>query len=107
MPALDTWAGRSTFDLTGNLATGTTITYGKGWTVQVSAAQYAALLAAFPAGTIVDAGTSRTNPPIGSLGAWLQVHISKTATASYIGPILLHFGHAQRVPGNPTEIEFL
>lgn len=107
MPALKTWAGRSNFSFTGTLTAGTTITYGSGSTTDVTPAQFAALFAAFPAGMVVEVGTSRTTAPAGSLGAWLQGNVTKTATASYVAPILLHFGRARRVAGNPSQIEFV
>jgi hypothetical protein len=39
-------------------------------------------------------GTSRDKPPDGSLGLWLQTHVTKVATASYIGAILINEGYA-------------
>jgi hypothetical protein len=52
-------------------------------------------------------GTSRDNPPTGSVGAWLQENVTKTAIASYVGPILLSEGLASRVPGEPSKIRFV
>jgi hypothetical protein len=52
-------------------------------------------------GQTVTIGASRTNPPKGSLGEWLMNHITKTAIASYIVPILLMEGYASLV--NPNE----
>lgn len=46
------------------------------------------------AGQRVAIGTSRTSPPKGSLGEYLQQNLSKTALASYIAPLLLHLGLA-------------
>ncbi|WP_061809008.1 hypothetical protein [Rossellomorea vietnamensis] len=55
--------------------------------------QYMNLLHTFK-GQTVTIGASRTNPPGGSLGEWLMKHITKTAIASYIVPILLMDGYA-------------
>lgn len=52
-------------------------------------------------GQTVTIGVSITNPPEGSIGEWLMNHITKTAIASYIVPILLLEGYASLV--NPNE----
>jgi hypothetical protein len=103
---LPTWAGRSTFEYSGSVATGTEILYGKKpYRKRITAAQYDALLRYFK-GAIVGIGTSRTDPTPGSVGEWLQANVTKTAMASYVGPILLDEGFAERVPGARSEIRF-
>jgi hypothetical protein len=42
---------------------------------------------------------------IGSVGEWLKARVSKTALASYVGPILLEEGLAKRGRG-PDLIHF-
>ena len=93
---LDTWAGRSSFRYEGSVAQGTTIHYGTGYTAAVSDHQFRRLLAHF-SGRTVPIGTSRDNPPAGSVGAWLQDNVTPTAIASYVGPILLSEGYAEKV----------
>ena len=102
---LRTWAGRSKFEYEGSVAQGTRIRYGKGWEVYVSREQYQALLRHFQ-GVETDMGTSRDTAPTGSVGVWLQENVTKSAIASYVGPILLHEGYAQRVPGRTSRIRF-
>jgi hypothetical protein len=104
---LQTWAGRSEFEYEGSVTMGTRIHYGrKPWTAHMSAEQYRALLNHFRH-NVADMGTSRDNPPTGSVGAWLQENVTKTAIASYVGPILLSEGLASRVPGEPSKIRFV
>ena len=104
MPRLQTWAGRSTFQYTGSVQTGTTITYGKGFRVKVSGSDYSRLIRSFSRST-VEIGTSRTNPPAGSLGNWLQTNVIKTAIASYVGPILINEGYAEKVGKSKIRIK--
>ena len=92
---METWAGQSTFQYTGSVAEGTTIIYGNGHSARISSGQYSSLLAHFK-GRTVPCGTSRTDPPPGSLGAWLQSNVSPTAYASYVGKILVVEGYAQK-----------
>ena len=94
MTTLSTWAGRSRFSYSGSVTQGTTIIYGRGFSLPVSPAQYNALLNHFR-GQTVDIGTSRDNPPRGSVGEWLQSNITKTAIASYVGPIFINEGYAE------------
>jgi hypothetical protein len=61
--------------------------------VKLRKEQFTNLLDTFK-GQTVTIGASRTNPTEGSLGEWLISHITKTAIASYIVPILLMEGHA-------------
>ena len=44
-------------------------------------------------------GTSRDSAPKGSIGEWLQANVTKTAIASYVGPILINEGFAEKVEG--------
>ncbi len=88
-----TWAGRSKFSYSGSVANGTEIVYGKGWKAYVSAEQYNDLRRHFK-GLTIPVGTSRTDPPKGSLGEWLQANVSITQLASYVAPILIIEGYA-------------
>jgi ribosomal protein L34E len=69
------------------------IEFGRNQHVTVTAADARRLLQAFK-GRTVALGTSRTNPPPGSVGEWLQQNVTKVAIASYVGPILVHEGYA-------------
>lgn len=91
-----TWGGRSRFDYSGSVETGTDIVYGQGWNAQVSAQEYIALRRHF-LNRIVPVGSSRTDPPSDSLGTWLQANVSPTAIASYVAAILVLEGYAERV----------
>jgi hypothetical protein len=104
---LRTWGGRSQFLYTGSVETGTNIMYGKGRKAQVNAHQYVALRQHFlkrdvPAGTTRE--TSSTEPPPSSLGAWLHANVTRTAIASYVAPILVREGYAERVGENDIRI---
>ncbi|MDO8873682.1 MAG: hypothetical protein Q7V05_13280 [Methanoregula sp.] len=101
MKKLPTWAGRSEFEYEGSIATGTTIYYGSGSSTVVSASQYSALLQHFK-GQSPNIGTSRDRAPEGSVGAWLQKNITRTAIASYVGAILIHEGYATKGYESPT-----
>ncbi len=95
---LATWAGRSYFKYSGSILTGTVIRFGEGfqYATNVSVEHYKNLIDHFSGGRIL-VGTSRVNPPPGSLGAWLQTNVTRTAIASYIAPILIEEKYAQRV----------
>ena len=88
MRTLKTWAGRSTFSYKGSVSHGTEIIYGSGRRTKMSATQYSALLKHFHNRT-VEIGTSKTDPPRGSVGEWLQSNVTKAAIASYVGLFLL------------------
>jgi len=103
MKTFKTWAGRSTFSYVGSVKRGTRIIYGKGFCSSISASQYTELLHHFR-GRRVDIGTSRTDPPRSSVGEWLQLNVIRTALASYVGPILITEGYADRV--GRSEIKF-
>jgi len=83
MQTLKTWAGKSEFSYEGSAMQGTTIHYGKGHHLNISANQYKALRDHFR-GRTVDIGTSRDKPQRGSAGEWLQANVTKVATASYL-----------------------
>ena len=100
---LETWGGRSKFNYSGSVETGTDIVYGQGWKVSVSAEEYVNLRHHFM-GRIVQVGTSRTDPPPESLGAWLQANVTQLAIASYVAPILVIEGYAKRVGKHDIQI---
>jgi len=100
MRTLRTWGGRTHFRYEGSVGTGTDIYYGQGrngqgWKVRVEVHQYEALRQHF-LGQVVSAGTSQQSPPAGSLGAWLQEIVTRVGIASYVAPILVHEGYANR-----------
>jgi hypothetical protein len=95
MPTLETWEGNRSFEYTGSVPEGTEISLESGGTVMVSARQYATLVHAFR-GRAVDIGLSDPNPSPGSVGEWLQESVTRTPIASYVGPILIAEGYAQR-----------
>ena len=102
---MSTWAGRSTFIYDGDpLKNGTKIKYGSGYQskIVISASQYSAMINNFSKNR-VPIGTSRDNPPSNSLGKWLQANVTKTATASYVGSILVEHRLAVK---HGSEIEF-
>ena len=98
MPTIKTWAERSQFSYTGSVSIGTEILYGQGFRIFISADNYTRLLSHFR-GRTANMGTSRDNPPRGSVGEWLQANVTKTATASYVGPILIREGYADKEGG--------
>ena len=105
MHRLLTWAGRSSFSYTGSVAEGTKIRFGRtGQVICVSKDQYDALRKAFLNQT-VPIGTSRTSPPSGSLGEWLQNNVTQTAIASYVGPILISEGFAVKADRHEITIK--
>lgn len=95
MIKLKIWAGRSDFNYEGSISKGTRIYFGNGNSVEVSATKYKELLNHF-SGLSVNIGTSRTDAPIRSVGAWLQENVTKTAIASYVGAILIEEGFAEK-----------
>ena len=100
---IKTWAKRSQFQYSGSITTGTIITYGSGYTQKITKEQYESLRNAF-LGKIIDIGTSRDNAPAGSMGNWLQNNVTRTAMASYVGPILIKEGYALRVGKHKIKI---
>ena len=93
MPELATWAGKAQFSYDGSVVQGTTITYGNCHRIFIDAQDYRNLLDHFGQRQ-VPCGCSRTEPPANSLGRWLMTHVTPTATASYVGPILVSEGYA-------------
>ena len=92
-----TWNGASEFEYNGTVETGTLIVFGSSRSEKkVSVDSYKQLLTEF-SGKTVDCGTSRTAPPRGSLGKWLQEKVTKTALASYVGPVLVDEGYARKL----------
>ncbi|RII32966.1 hypothetical protein D2A34_19205 [Clostridium chromiireducens] len=53
----------------------------------------------FFSGITTNIGTSRTDPPDKSVGEWLINNVSKVATASYVGAILIYEGYAEKIGG--------
>jgi hypothetical protein len=102
---LDTWGRRSLFKYSGSVQEGTIIYYGESfkYIIEISKSQYSALINHFK-GQTVHAGTSRTDPPSGSVGKWLQENVTRTAIASYVCPILIDENYGRRV--GRTEIRF-
>lgn len=106
MQELETWAGRSKFQYKGAVPEDVTLCFGKVQQQRITAQQWTALRAHF-SGKTVKVGTSRDNPPKGSLGEWLQHNVTKIATASYVAPLLVQSGLAERVTYDKTLIRFL
>ena len=104
MQTFKTWGEKSFFDYAGSVKQGTKICYGKKGKKFISATQYVKLLNHFR-GRRVDIGTSRTDPPRNSVGEWLQLNVTRTALASYVGPILITEGYAEKAGG--SKIRFL
>ena len=105
MKKLKTWASKSYFQYDGCVANGTTIQYGNEFKfiAEVTIKQYEDLINKFR-GKEVSVGTSRTTPPLGSLGEWLLENVNQTALASYIGAILVSERYAIM---NKDKISFL
>jgi hypothetical protein len=101
---MPTWAGSASFGYEGLPGQDTIIFFGRLGRKQVSSQQYVELFRHFR-GRTVELGTSRTAPPPGSVGAWLKEHVTRTAIASYLGPILVEAGWASRTDV-PSEIRF-
>ncbi len=104
MVELETWANRSKFSYVGSVEAGIEIKYGNGIIVKISSNQLRELLNHFR-GKAANIGTSRSNPPRGSVGEWLQDSVKKRSIASYVGPILIHEGYATKIGSTPI-IEF-
>ncbi len=68
---------------------GYAIVCGAGFRVKMSGDHLRQMLDVFKGQRVV-LGTSRDNPPAGSLGKWLQAHVTRSAIATYVGPILVH-----------------
>ena len=97
--SLKTWGGKKLFSYEGSVKEGTAIYYGEGRKMEFQAEIYSTLLKKF-CGKEVPIGTSRTDPPKGSLGEWVRDYIGGPAAMSYVGAILIAEGYATRVrPG--------
>lgn len=98
---IPTWGGRSTFEYDGCVQTGTEIFFGTGQQATITSGQWLALRANF-LGRVVEIGTSRDNPPPGSMGEWFYHNIQDQALMSYVGVILVREYYATRE--NDTQI---
>jgi hypothetical protein len=90
-----TWGGRSTFEYNGCIEAGTEIFFGTNQHTTVTAHQWQLLRRHF-LGRVVEIGTSRDNPPQGSMGEWSLQNISNQALMSYVGVILVREFYAVR-----------
>jgi len=99
-----TWGHKTWFNYTGNVKKGTRITYGSApYVVTVTARQYSNLRKHFK-GKTVPVMAGRTTAKAGSIGAWLKKHVTPTAIASYVAPILILEGYARRISDYRIEI---
>ena len=94
MPIL-TWGGSSTFEYNGCVETGTEILFGENENQTILTQQWQNLRQHF-IGRIVKIGTSRDNPPLGSMGEWFYANILNQALMSYVGIILVREYYAVR-----------
>ena len=92
---IQTWANQSTFEYIGCVATGTEILFGTGNSRMITSQQWQNLRTNF-LGQIVEIGTSRDNPPAGSMGEWFYRNVYDQALMSYVGVILVREGFAIR-----------
>jgi hypothetical protein len=101
MPALRTLARGSLFHYDGTFTDGFSIHMGRGHRAVVTANTLEQLIAHFSRQPHpVPIGASRTQPPEGSLGAWLIAHRSGASqVASYLAAILVQEGHAALAGG--------
>jgi len=104
MKELETWGGRSKFKYSGSVEKGTNIVFKSGTFLYFSSNEYKGLLNYF-SGKTVNIGTSRTEPPSGSLGYWIEINFNKMGSTSFISSILINEGYAERTK-NKTEIKF-
>ena len=97
---LPTLGGRSSFDYTGSVKDGTKIWFGKEKknTARITWEAYAKLLEDYRGQTIL-VGNGRRNRPLGSLGAWLQDHVTRAVVAAYVAKILIEEGYGEKVEG--------
>ena len=88
----------SDFEYSGSVETGTIIAFGKRkqWQRTITATHYAALLKHFSARGSFRVGTSHTDPPKESMGDWSKANVTSTGIASYVAPILIAEGFAER-----------
>jgi hypothetical protein len=90
-----TWGGRRSFEYNGCVATGTEIFFGTNQRVIVTSQQWQLLRTHF-LGRVVEIGTSRDSPPLGSMGEWVLQNIHSQALMSYLGAILVREFYAVR-----------
>jgi hypothetical protein len=97
MHTLRTWANRAPFRYVGSVREGTTIYYGRdfGFRDRIPAAEYTRMLSTF-SGQEIRIGTSAKTPRPGSLGEWFARECGRPGMTSYIGPILIAEGYAER-----------
>ena len=100
---LRTWGEQSRFEYNGNVRIGTIIWYGQSGKSTIAVDQWQSLLNEF-AGRTVEIGTSKDNPPPGSMGDWFYRNITQTALLPYVGAILLHENLATREGSTITVI---
>lgn len=105
MKELATWAGRSKFRYEGSVLDGIVLHFGASQVQKLSPEIWAQMMDRF-AGCTVKVGTSRTIPPRDSLGEWLIDNVTRTAIASYVAPILLAEGYAERVNDDSSSLHF-
>ena len=105
MKEIKTWGERSKFNYSGSVKAGTKIVFKSGVYINFSSEEYERLLNYFSDKT-VNIGTSRTEPPDGSLGHWIDQNFNKKGTTSFIGAILVNEGYAKKTI-NRAEIKFI
>jgi len=105
MKEIPTWGERSKFNYSGSVTEGTKIVFKNGVVLEFSKEKYEKLLSFF-SGKNVNIGTSRTDPPEGSLGKWIELNMRKMGTTSFIGAIMLSEGYAIKTK-NRAEIKFI
>ncbi|RHW43466.1 hypothetical protein D1B31_02055 [Neobacillus notoginsengisoli] len=96
MNTLETLYYKKKFGYQGSVKEGVILFFGKNQSVKLEKEDLKVLLNTF-SGKTVPIGASRTNPPIGSLGDWLMKNITKVAIASYLAPVLITEGYAQKI----------
>jgi hypothetical protein len=106
MKKLKTLARGSSFNYEGSLERGLTLHYGatNQFHLHVSKENCSQLIDQFKGKRVV-IGTSRDNPPQGSMGEWLKNNVSKTAISSYMAPILIEEGYAKGI--DKQELQFI
>jgi hypothetical protein len=99
---LPTWPGKKRLRYTGSILTGVTVQCGTGFAhaYSLNEFQLKEVLTRF-SGREVKVGTHRTNPPDGSIGDWIRIQHKLGGFMSYLGPILIEEGFAQR--GSQTD----
>ena len=95
-----TLGGRSSFDVMGSIESGVSIWYGKEKRnkATVSSDQFDALRKHFSGQTVL-LGNGRRNRPTGSIGAWLQAHVTRAVIAAYVAKLLVEDGLVEKLEG--------